>query len=445
MLKRLKKQKFNINRLSSVPEEPGVYIFFSKKRPLYVGKSVNLKNRLRSYKQVALSRKTSKMISQAKSFSYIVVASEVEALLLEAKLVNLLQTPYNIQLKDDKHPLYIRITNDKYPLVLTARKINQKENYLYFYGPFPSSSSVKRTLKLIRKIFPYAQHLPQKRACIYSQMGLCKPCPSVIEKVQDKRSNKSKLKKDYKNNIKMIVRFLNGDIKKVKNTLTKNMKNYSSNEMFEEASLISSQLKAIEYITSPKNSINQFLENPYLLEDIKQKELTELKTILFKYISIKNIRRIECYDVAHLSGSFPTASMVTFINAVAEKNLYRHFKIRQKSTQDDTASLKEVAKRRKKHLTDWGVPDLMIVDGGKGQVGAFEDIFKNINVPIVGIAKKTNSLIIQLKESSQSNYASIKLPRGPALNLIQRLRDESHRFARRLHHKLVKNDLFQSS
>ncbi|MBN1970379.1 MAG: GIY-YIG nuclease family protein [Candidatus Delongbacteria bacterium] len=440
MLKDLKKIKFSKKYIASIPEENGVYIFFSGKKPLYVGKSVNLRNRVKSYKNINLSRKTFKMISETSHFSFIPVTSEIEALLLEAKLVKLLNTPYNIQLKDDKHPLYIRITNDKYPLVLTSRKINEKVSNLEYFGPFPSSTSVKKTLSIIRKIFPFSQHLPTKRACIYSQIGLCNPCPSEIEKLKTPIEYK-RAKKEYDKNIKMVVKFLNGDIKFVQNSLKKDIKNYSKNEQFERASVTLKKLNAVQYITSPKTSVSFFLDNPNLLEDIKNEELKNLKLILSKYLIIKNLKRIECFDVAHLSGSFPTASMVTFINGVSEKKYYRHFKIRKGKINNDTKALTEVAKRRLNHIKDWGIPDLIIVDGGRGQVNSFSSVFNKINIPIIGLAKETDSIIIK----NESKFISIKLKQCPALNLIQRLIDESHRFARRLHHKLINKELFKNA
>jgi excinuclease ABC subunit C len=131
--------------------------------------------------------------------------------------------------------------------------------------------------------------------------------------------------------------------------------------------------------------------------------------------------------------------MVTFINGDPEKKLYRHFKIYQQKGNDDISSLKEVAKRRKKHLKDWGKPDLIIVDGGKGQVAAFKQIFQDTGIPVIGLAKKEETLVIP----SDSSYILVKLKRGPEKNLVQRLRNEAHRFARRYHHYLIRKDIYK--
>lgn len=131
--------------------------------------------------------------------------------------------------------------------------------------------------------------------------------------------------------------------------------------------------------------------------------------------------------------------MVTFIKAEPDKNYYRHFKINQKNKNSDVDSLKEVIKRRLKHLKDWEVPDLIIVDGGKPQVGVFVRELEKFDIPVVGIAKRFETLVIPVTDIGQLKLKEYRLPKGPALNLIQRLRDEAHRFARRYHHKLLSN------
>ena len=435
--------KIDTQNISKIPEEAGVYIFFSDNKPLYVGKSRSLRERVKSYINSTLLPKTEKMMNEANSFSYVQVSSELEALLLEAKLVRLLQTPYNIQLKDDKHPLYIRITKAKYPQVLTARKINQSDPNLAFFGPFPASGSVKSTLSLLRRIFPYAQHKPGKRACIYKQIGLCDPCPSEIENEIQKEVKEAE-RKIYLKNIKLIKRFLEGDLTSVKNILTKQMMEKSRSENFEAASQIKAQIARLEYITAPRTPTEKFLENPNLLEDMRREELISLNAFLAKYIRIPDLTRIECYDVAHLAGSKPTASMVTFVDATPEKSYYRHFKVRQKKGNDDVASLREIAKRRVNHLSTWGVPDLIIVDGGKGQASAFFEEFEKVGVPVIGLAKRDETFVIPKRVDGKITFILIRVPPGSILNFVQRIRDEAHRFARRLHHKLIAREFFKN-
>lgn len=434
---------FSRDNILATPATPGVYIFLSGNLSvIYVGKSVSIRNRLLSYKSPAVEGKTAKMVLEAKYFSYLLVDSELEALLLEAKLVKKFMPQYNIQLKDDKHPLYIRITTDKYPQILTARKIDANNANSSFYGPFPSSGNVKTVLKQLRRIFPYAQHYPVKRACLYNQMHLCDPCPSIIEKISDSSQKGIQLKK-YRQNIRNIKNILDGNIGKIIKSYQHKVKTLVKNERFEDARIVQDQISKLYYITQPIISADEFLKNPNLLEDLRETELFELTQIVSKQIKIYNkIQRIECYDVAHFSGTNTTASMVTFINGEADKALYRHFKVNSARNADDIDSMREIAKRRENHFSDWGKPDLILVDGGKAQVGIFWSVFNKYLIPTLGIAKRYETLIIPKISRSKLIYAEIVLPRGNALNLLQRLRNEAHRFARRYHHHLVKKTLF---
>jgi len=174
-----------------------------------------------------------------------------------------------------------------------------------------------------------------------------------------------------------------------------------------------------------------------LIEDIRQSELYELKNLISGYIKVQNLKRVECFDIAHLSGSFPTASMVTFVNADIEKKFYRHFKIYNKKRNSDVDSMREVITRRLKHLDDWGRPDLIIIDGGKPQLSAVHDLLENQKIPFIGLAKQFETVVIRKLDGQ---FIEIKAT-GKALNFLQRIRDEAHRFARRLHHKQVRDSI----
>jgi excinuclease ABC subunit C len=401
-------------RSIKIPEVSGVYTFWKGQTPIYIGKAVNLKSRVSSYFALNLLPKTRRMVTEADNITYLKVDSEFEALLLEAKLIRLNQPKYNSALKDDKHPLYITITKDEFPRVVTSRASGD-------FGPFPSSTNVKQVLKMIRRIFPFSDHKIGKRQCLYSQIGLCNPCPSTIKD----EANKAK----YLSNIRRARAILKGNVKKVKGDLEKDMSMLSKQNRYEEAIEIREKIKRLEYITQPRIPIDSYLLNPNLLEDVRVSELRELKTIIQKTseIRLKKLRRIECYDVSHIGGSFPTASMVVFTNGEADKSEYRHFKIRQKASQSDYDSIKEVARRRARQ--SWPEPDLVIIDGGVGQVKSF-----NSKHFVVGIAKNPDRLIIGKEK--------IKLA-GLSLSLVQRMRDEAHRFARRYHHKLISINLAQ--
>lgn len=435
----LKRVPINKASFLKVPQSPGVYLFQKAFKPNYIGKAVNLKARLLSYLQKNIGTKTRMMLVNSNSLSYILVNSELEALLLEAELIRHYQPKYNSVAKDDKHALYIKITNELYPRVLTARKIDAAEAQT-FYGPFPSSTAVREVLRFLRRIFPYSDHKISKRRCLYGHLGLCNPCPSEIER-KDPRQ-KTRLRKRYLTNIRMIKNVLSRKTDRVLVSLYKDMERLAKAEKFEQASAVREQINKLEYILQPINQADSFLENPNLLEDIRSEETKQLTAIFKNYLKVTGpIARIECFDVAHLAGTNPTASMVTFINGQPEKSLYRRFRIHQPKGSDDIASLAEVAQRRLKALDRWGKPDVVIVDGGIGQVGVFYRIFSTASIPVVGLAKRFETLVIPVSSDQTVNLKEVKIPAGAALNLLQRIRNEAHRFARRYHHLLVKKSL----
>lgn len=446
-LEKLNRRLFNKRQLRHIATTAGVYLYLDTSGcPIYIGKANNLRARISSYFSSNLFEQTAKMISEVNKFSVIKVGSELEALLLEAKLVNKFKPKYNVSLKDDKHPLYIRITKETYPQVITARREDVAKTSLAFFGPFPSSGNVRGVLKFLRRIFPYAQHKLGKSSCLYSQMGLCYPCPNEIVKVRNKKI-KQKLTKEYRQNIFYIKAILSGRFSNVERALEKKMKLLSKDNNYEEAAQVRDQINKIKYITQPVTPVSYFLKNPNLLEDIREQELKELSNFLSNFIKVpKNLFRIECFDVAHLSGTNPAASMVTFISGEADKSFYRQFKIGQPKGKSDIDSMSEVAKRRLKHLKDWGKPDLIIVDGGIAQVGVFRKILEKTSIPIVGLAKSNERLVIPVNKKTLSTHGFVErvVPRGPARNLVQRLRNEAHRFARRYHHNLVQKTLIQS-
>lgn len=434
-----------------LPESAGVYTFWKGNIPIYIGKSINLKSRLNSYLDSNLLPKTQQMVNEADKVTYIIVSSDLESLLLESQQIKLYKPKYNILLKDDKHPLYVVITDEEFPRVVAVRKsfLNVLKTKAEF-GPFPSTQKVKEILKMIRKIFPFSDHKITnrkviKKPCLYSHLGLCNPCPnkilSYINKPQLDENEEILIKEmsnQYKQNIKNIKLVLSRKFNIVRNNLEKIMLSLSSSENFEEAKVIRDKIKLLDYITQEKIDTNKFLENPNLIDDIRNNELNTLINFLnSSYFSsifqINSLKRIECFDIAHISGVSATASMVVAINGILEKSEYKHFKIKQTKSQSDYDSMKEIVQRRQKHLEDWGRPDLIIVDGGLGQVKIFNDVFKHDLVPVVGIAKNPDRIVFP-------SGLKIKLT-GDMLRFVSRIRDEAHRFARRLHHKLFEKYL----
>lgn len=423
------------NLYKKLPETPGVYIFWQNKTPIYIGKAKNLKSRVSSYFSTNLGPKTSRMISDSNYFSYIKVISELESLLLESTLIRKFKPKFNSASKDDKHPLYIEITKEKFPRVITSRKSDQVS-----FGPFPSATNVRLVLRMLRRVFPYADHKISKRPCLYSHMGLCNPCPSTIENIKDTKK-KQNLMRVYKRNVRFIKAVLSGKSDQVRKILVSEMNAFSKNELFEEAASVREQIRKLDYITQPIIPPENFLENPNFETDVRLQEMQMIKNILSPFITFNKIfSRVECFDISHISGSFSTASMVTFIDGEKDTSFYRHFKIRQTKGSSDFDSMKEVAKRRIKNLEAWGRPDLIIVDGGRAQVSAFSVSLKKLSIPVVGLAKGEEKLVVPVHDRGARAYKEIK-PVGPALRLVTRIRDEAHRFARRYHYKLVKNSL----
>ncbi|KKP47038.1 MAG: Excinuclease ABC C subunit domain protein [Candidatus Woesebacteria bacterium GW2011_GWA1_33_30] len=355
------------------------------------------------------------MVEEADRITFIRVNSDLESLLLESYLIKIWKPKYNILLKDDKHALYIEITNEEYPRVITSRKNGN-------YGPFPNSSNVKTILKLIRRVFPFSDHKLAKKPCLYSHLGLCNPCPNKI--LSDKDI------KIYRKNIRNIKLILSRKFNVVRKLLEKEMNSLSKLEKYEEAKIIRDKIQALDYITQKRIDEKSFLTNPNLTEDLRNEELKNLRKLLITYYILPiSLHRIECFDIAHLSGSSATASMVVAIDGQMEHEYYRHFKIKQSKGNSDYDSMKEIAKRRIKHLDDWGKPNLIIVDGGLGQVKIFDKEFLQFKIPVVGIAKNPDRLVLP-------NSKKVRL-QGWTLQLVSRIRDEAHRFARRYHHKLV--------
>lgn len=419
--------------IKELPVTPGVYMFKdSSNQVIYVGKAKNLKSRVTSYLSNDLGAKTAQMVSLANDIETINVDSEVEALLLEAELVRKYNPKYNIQLKDDKTPIYIGITKEEYPRVILLRRTQiDAYNLKRLYGPYLSGLTARRILKKARKVFPFSQHKLGKKACIYSQIGLCNPCPNIIDQISDQKQ-KQRLRKIYLSHILKLEKTLTGKIHSVRRELEAEMAKAAKAEDFESAKNIKEQISDMDYFTNSFDRTEGYIENPNLLLDIRERELADLSQIIAPYVKHNKLRRIECFDVAHLAGTFPTASMVVLVDGEIDKSAYRHFRIIGRRKSDDVDNMKSVIERRRNHFADWGEPDLIIVDGGKTQLTVAKAVLGQ-DFPVVGLAKRYETLVFK----TDSGFAEVRLESSPAKNLVQRIRDEAHRFARVYHHKLV--------
>jgi excinuclease ABC subunit C len=411
-------------KLNKLPSKPGVYFFKNQQgKVIYIGKSVNLKNRVKSYFQnKSLPFYTQQMVTKISDIDFITFFSEFEALLNEAKLINKYKPFYNIQFKDDKSFLSIAISREDWPRIYTTRKRNDKKTS--YYGPFTSAGEVKRVLSFIRKIFPFrtCKKIP-KKTCLYYHLKLCPGCCVGTDS------------KEYKKTIKKIIRLLAGDAQGLLKQMDLEMKKASRAKNFEKAAVLKKQLNDLTYVILNWQSLDKDSFKIVLPEDEKNKIKEQARTIFFK---LKFLNRIEGYDISNFYGKDATGSMVVFENLKPVKDQYRRFKIRKADFADDVGMMHEIIKRRFSH-TDWPFPDLLAVDGGKGQVNAALAVIRELKLKkkiyVLGLTKKQEIIIKPIiKENTVLKWQEIKLDKNNLfLRILQNLRDESHRFAKKYH------------
>lgn len=410
-------------KTSRLPKNSGIYGFFSKEGEiLYVGKAGNIRERVKNHFQQPTFR-DNLFIGEVKKIGWVSTDSEIEALILEANLIKKFQPKYNVLWRDDKNYFYVGIAKEELPRVFITHQIKQKTKNsklkTNFIGPFVEGTALKRTLRFLRKVFPYyTKKSHPKTLCLWCHLKLC-PGPEPD-------------KKEYKKNVKNLIAVLKGRKPSVLNDLRKEMKIASSSRNFEKAAKLRDQINALEKIVSHAKIFQQAKETSAMNYRESEKELR-------KILGIKNeISRIEAYDVSNIQGKQATGSMVTFIKGEPDKNFYRKFKIRVEAKPNDILMLKECLNRRFLH-PEWGLPDLILIDGGKAQLNAAMLITKNykLKTKLVSLAKKKNELFFGKRKKP---VLLKNLPREIS-NLILRLRDEAHRFALSYHHKLRVLDL----
>lgn len=400
-----------------IPETPGVYIMKNKYGEiLYIGKAVHLKRRVSSYFTRPHDTRIQRMVSEIANIETKETDSALEALILESALIKKYQPPFNVQEKDDKSFLYVAITADEFPRVLLIRgKDMQHSEKIYHYtaGPFVSASSIREALRIMRKIFPWNDHVPseigKKKACFNYQIRLCPgTCVGDISK------------KEYKKTIKNIVLFFQGKKEKIIKNLEREMTVDSKKMEFEKAEKIKRQLFALQHI----NDIALISDNSFKIQNSKFETPA---------------KRIEGYDISNISGTNSVGVMVVFsakggqVRYEPEKNEYRKFNIKTVEGPDDTGMLREVIERR--FHNNWRYPDLILVDGGTGQVNAVEGVLKkmNIHIPVIGMAKGA--------ERKRTDIIG-KKPSWVSHETLVRVRDEAHRFAVTFHRKVRKKHMF---
>ena len=407
-------------KIKDLPSSPGIYKFFdNNKRLIYIGKSISIKKRVSSYfSSKILGPKTNLMVKEIAHIDYIKVFSEFEALLLEAELIKKCKPFFNTVAKDDKSPLYIKITTDKIPLIPVSRKENMQKG-IYLKGPFPSAKTTREVLRIIRKIFPYCHHKNPKKPCLFVNLGLC------TYPYKSKESSTLYLK-----NINNIKKLLSGKSKLLIRDLTSQMKKKASMLKFEDAQKIKKQIGNLQYILTTYHQPAEFLKQPSLVDDLVMLKLESLKSLL----SLPKIpRRIECYDISSLTGNFAVGSMVVFTNGQVDKSQYRRFRIKFTTKPDDYQMLREVLERRFKN--NWKMPDLVIIDGGRGQLNVSLSVVIKLKlaIPVISIAKRYEQIYVSFK------ILPISPPKeNLARQLVEAIRNEAHRFALS-YHQLIRS------
>ena len=530
-----------LEKVSHLPTTPGVYLWHDQyKRIIYVGKAINLRNRVRSYVRHDSRRapKVEAMMRRAVDVEVIQTKTEMEALILEATLIKEHHPRYNIMLRDDKTYPYVKITvQEEFPRVLMTRRM-ERDGAKYF-GPFTDVTAVHRTLKLLRQHFPLrtCRNMKVDRPCLQYHMGYCEaPCMGYVKK------------EHYATYIDEIVYLFEGKRIPLLDVLQQKMEAAAEELDFETAALYRDQLQSIEKVQEKQRMVTQrgdidvlgiategqlacvqlffirsgrllgrenyFMQNDgdepvtIMTEFIKQyygastfipKELllpmeTEDRTLFSEWFSamkgqqvdvsvpqrgykkdllrmaeenahnflnerrrqwqynldksggaVKKLaevldlprlpERMECFDISHTQGSETVASMVVFEGGRPAKKEYRRFKLKTvQGKPDDFKSMAEIMERRYGNERDWPLPDLIIIDGGKGQLNAALPLIRKVgvsDVPVISLAKRIEEVFVEGKSES-----IILSHHSPELQLLQQIRDEAHRFAITYHRKL---------
>jgi excinuclease ABC subunit C len=423
-------------QIKNFPTGAGLYFMKgSKDKVLYIGKAKNIRLRVSSYFQPGVDLagtrgpKIAEMIAKVKSVDFLETDTEVDAMLTEARLIKDIRPPYNTDLIDDKTFPYLEIrTGDDFPGVYITRKPLSKGSRLF--GPFASAKDLRGVFVELQKIFKFRScklDIRQEdskrkffRPCLLYSIKQCTaPCGARIEKAE------------YKKIINDLIKFLCSKRSVILRQLKKQMAGASSAREYEKATVYRDRIRLIEHLDrrgTPDENVQ-----PEVFAQEPDKALQQLQNILKRE---EAVRIIEGIDIAHIAGAEAVGSLVKFIDGRPFKTGYRRFRIKSVKGIDDYAMIVEVVKRRYKYALKgeelW--PDLVLIDGGLGQLHAAETALKELDAPavaIASIAKREEEIFLQ------GSSKSLKLPaNSPARKLLQYVRDEAHRFAQHYHHIL---------
>ena len=419
-------------KVREFPQTPGVYLMKDLAgRVIYVGKAVNLRSRAGSYflKAAAEERRTAELVREIRDIDYIEADSEVDALLVEARLIKDVQPKYNKELKDDKSFPYLEIfIREDFPRVEFTREPSERGTKLY--GPFASAGALRGAIQVLQKIFKFRtcsleiddgdEKWRWFRPCLLASIQQCTaPCNLRISK------------EEYRKDIARLRMFLEGNKKSLLAEMRAEMKLAADQREFERAARLRDEIRMLE--TLDRRGELETHVQPEVFYIDPRRGLAGLKKVLHLD---EQPRTIEGVDIAHLGGGETVASLVQFIDGVPFKPGYKRYKIRGVEGVDDFSSIHEVVARRFKRLSDEGevFPDILLVDGGRGQLNAALDAFRALEIApptVISLAKREEEIYVPGLPDP------LRLARRSyALRLLQYVRDEAHRFAQHYHHIL---------
>ncbi len=442
-------------RPKKIPTNPGVYIFRKQKSPLYVGKAANLKKRVSSYFKKNPGWKVEELRREATQLEFIVMKSEIEALIKEAELIKRWRPKYNILMRDDKSYTYIALTNEKFsrfyfthqpvsPLKARRGSPNRIGQPTKYIGPFVESGLIHQALKMLRRVFPYCTcKKPHNGRCLNAQIGrdpgYCCEKGRIVTDYE---------RKTYQKHINAITLILSGKKRTLLKELTREMRASAKRQEFEKAAKLRDQVYGLESLAAHRGvALPKRAETPY------HKIERVLQNI---FAAATPLRRVEAYDIANISGKDTAASMIVFYDGKPDKSQYRKFKIKTVAGANDVASIREALSRRLAHQ-EWEYPNVVVIDGGKPQLSAALAVLNQKRfrqISIAALSKPPRKLFSRapsgggqaedlLYIAGRSTPIAVKSLPPPVMYFLQRLRDESHRFARAYHHLLRRKSILK--
>ena len=425
-------------KVRKFPQKPGVYLMKDQAgRVIYVGKAKNLRSRASSYflKAASEEHRTAIWVGEIRDADYIECDSEVDALLVESRLIKDVQPKYNKELKDDKTFPYLMIsTREDFPRVEVTRE--PRERGVKLYGPFASAGALRGAVQVLQRIFKFRTctldiedgHETWKwfRPCLLASIQQCTaPCNLRISK------------EEYRKDIRRLQMFLDGGKSRLLSQMHREMTEAAKALEFEKAARLRDEIHMLETLED-RGELDTHAQ-PEVFQIDPKRGLTGLRKVLSLD---KKPRVIEGVDIAHLGGGQTVASLVQFIDGLPFKPGYRRYKIREVDGIDDFRSIHEVVSRRFKKLDDANetFPDILLIDGGKGQLSAALDAFAELKIEpptVISLAKKNEEIF---RPGIPEPLVLSK--HAFALRLLQYIRDESHRFAQHYHHILRRKTTF---